>query len=299
MSASIFFIVNPAAQNGKAVATWAAVQEYMDARGQKYEYALSADLEDVERLARTAAKPGTIIAGVGGDGTLSRIAGALAGTKAVLSVIPAGTGNDFARTMGIPLSPTAACDVLLTGVTVPLDLGMYNGIYFYNAIGAGLDAEVAAEANRTFKRFSSIAYILALLKQLAIYRPQPVTIEVDGKIVSGPVWLVTVANARYYGGGMKIAPLANPQDGFADIVVVGNVHRLNFLRLFPLVYSGRHVGHPAVQVFRGKEIRIDSVNKLSVHADGDLAGTTPVVIKMCHHAALLRVPNKTSFDCLE
>lgn len=291
MSASVFFIVNPAAQHGKAVATWTAVQEYMDAQGQEYEYALSVDLEDVERLARTAAaKPGTIVAGVGGDGTLSRIAGALVDTDAVLSIIPAGTGNDFARTMGIPFSPTAACNVLLTGVTVPVDLGMYNGVYFYNAIGAGLDAEVVAEANLRFKRFSSIAYLLALLKQLAVYRPRPVSIEVDGKVVSVPVWMVTVANARFYGGGMKIAPLADPQDGLADIIIVGDVHRLKFLRLFPLVYSGRHIDHPAVQVLRGKEIKIDSVHKLAVHADGELVGTTPVRVNMCHHAIRLRVP---------
>jgi diacylglycerol kinase family enzyme len=113
---------------------------------------------------------------------------------------------------------------------------------------------------------------------------------VDGKVVSGPVWLVTVANARYYGGGMKIAPCADPQDGLADIIIVGNIHRLNFLRLFPLVYSGRHIDHPAVQVLRGKEIRIDSVHKLAVHADGDLAGTTPVEVKICHHVIRLRVP---------
>lgn len=290
MSAAIFFIVNPAAQNGKATVIWAAIQEYMDTRGLTYEYALSADLEDVASLARTAAaKPGTIVVGVGGDGTLSCIAGALVETEAVLGIIPAGTGNDFARTMGIPLSPTAACDVLFKGATVPLDLGLYNGKYFYNTIGAGLDAEVAADANK-FKRFSSIAYLLALLKQLAVYRPHPVSIEVDGNIVTGPVWLVTVANAKYYGGGMKIAPFADPQDGLADIIIVGNVHRLNFLRLFPLVYSGRHINHPAVQVLHGKEIRIYSTHKLAVHADGDLAGTTPVSVKMCHHAIQLRVP---------
>lgn len=244
--------------------------------GLPYSFAFSKDGDDVVRLAKEAAGAGRVVAGVGGDGTLSRIAGALAGTEAVVALLPGGTGNDFARSFSVPTSPAAACDLIYQGDIASLDLGRLNSGYFCNVAGAGLDAEVASEANKTFKRFSgSGGYLLALLKQLTIYKPRTALITVDDYAVEAKIWLVAVANARYYGGGMKIAPHADPADGLADVVLVGDLHRLHFLRLFPLVYSGRHVFHPAVRVLKGKNVRVECEKPLSVHADGDIIGQTP------------------------
>ena len=128
-------------------------------------------------------------------------------------------------------------------------MGIVNGRYFYNAVGSGLDAAVVADANLTFKKIGgSFGYLLALLRQLIFYRPQRIKITVNDEVHIVKAWLVTVANACYYGSGMKIAPLADPEDGLLDVIVVLDVHRLNFLRLFPRVYRGQHIFHPAVRV---------------------------------------------------
>ncbi|MBS4023334.1 MAG: diacylglycerol kinase family lipid kinase [Dethiobacter sp.] len=291
MTDRLFIIINPSAKSGKALQVWGAVQKYLDAEGFAYEFALSKDENDVENLARNAAAQGRVlVAGVGGDGTLQRIAAGIAGTEAVLGIIPAGTGNDFARTLQIPLVPEAACAVLLHGRTVRLDLGTCNGKYFLNVLGTGLDAEVAAEANRRYKRFSgTLGYLLALVRQLFVYKPCPVQIKLDEGQVSADVWLVAVANGCYYGGGMKVAPDANPQDGLADVIVVTRISRLKFLRLFPRVYSGRHVTHPAVKVFRSSVVEITAGKNLAVQTDGEITGSTPFTVKMEHHAIALRV----------
>ncbi|MBS3886947.1 MAG: diacylglycerol kinase family lipid kinase [Dethiobacter sp.] len=289
---TLFFIVNPAANNGRARETWASLELWLNSEKIPYRVAFSQDGDDVERLSRrAAAEPGAVVVGVGGDGTLSRIADALVGTDAVLGIIPAGTGNDFARSFRIPVSPVEACAVLLRGLTVPLDVGRMNGRMFLNVVGAGLDAAVVVDANRLFKRFAgSLGYFLALLKQLIFFQPMEMEIRLDDNIYRTKAWFVTVANACYYGSGMKVAPMADPQDGLADIVVVENIHRLQFLRLFPLVYSGRHVAHSAVKLFRGAQVTVVSKKPLFVHADGDLYGTTPLAIVMERHAVRLKVP---------
>jgi diacylglycerol kinase (ATP) len=292
MTEAFFFIVNPSANDGKAISAWEQVRSHLDKQGIEYDFALSKSADDVEHIAREAAScPGTVIVGVGGDGTMQRIAAAMAGSDAVLGTIPAGRGNDFARSWQIPHDVGAACDVLLHGRTVGVDLGCCNGRYFLNVLGTGLDAEVALEANIRFKRFSgTVGYLLALFRQLVVYKPCKVNILLDGEPVSDEVWLVAVANACYYGGGMKVAPDADPQDGLADVIVVGSVSRLKFLQLFPRVYSGRHVTHPAVRVFRAATVEITAHRELAVQADGEAAGFTPFTVKMEHHAIRLRIP---------
>lgn len=288
----LWFIINPTAGNGRAAKVWQELKTYLDAERIPYLFAFSRHAEDVEQLARRAATvSGAVVAGVGGDGTLSRIAQSLAGSEAVLGIIPAGTGNDFARNFRIPTDPLRAAHVLVHGKTVLLDAGRLNGRMFLNIVGAGLDAAVVADANRVFKKFTGkMGYLLALLKQLLLYHPAALEIDVDGVTSRTRAWLVAVANARYYGSGMNVAPGADPQDGKADIVIVENIHRLQFLRLFPLVYSGRHAVHPAVRILRGKTIRISSETELFIHADGDLQGKTPLVVTMEKHAVRLRVP---------
>lgn len=287
----VFFIINPAANNGKAVRVWEQVADHLAKAGIPYGFAYSRDEEDLARIARQAAAEYQIVAGVGGDGTLSRIAGALVGTQACLGIIPAGTGNDFARVYAIPTDPAAACRIVCEGKQVSLDLGLCNGRFFYNIVGTGLDAEVAADANRIFKKISgSLSYLLALLRQLAVYRPRRVKLTVDGESREEKVWLVAVANGRYYGSGMKVAPDADPQDGLADIVIVGNIHRMLFLRLFPLVYKGLHIDHGAVRVLRGRTVRIEGDSPLPFHVDGDLAGTLPLHVTMIPAAVSVIVP---------
>lgn len=291
-AAPLFFIVNPAASGGKALAVWERVSTWLEKENVPYSYAVSLDADHVEALARVAAQSsGAVVAGVGGDGTLSRIATGLAGTNAALGVIPAGTGNDFARTFGFPADPEAACRNLLDGETAFIDIGRLNGRLFINVAGAGLDAEVAADANRIFKRLSgSLGYLLALVKQVITFRPRTIRMVVDDQAFTVKAWLVTVANARYYGSGMMVAPQADPQDGLADVVIVQDIHRLRFLCLFPRVYRGSHIAHPAVRVLRGRDIKITSDGMLHVHADGEIYGQSPLHVTIEHCGLRLILP---------
>ena len=291
MKQKYFFIINPTAKNGRVMTIWQQVASELENRIVSYDYAVSTSEENVSELAESAAKKGYIVVGVGGDGTVSRIAGALVGKNAIFGLIPAGTGNDFARTFAIPKEPLAAVEVLLQGKTTPIDLGCINGRYFCNVIGAGLDAQVVEDANKVFKRFSgSLAYLLALMRQLFIYRPRRVKITMNDQKIYVNAWLIAVANARYYGSGMMVAPQADPRDGYLDVVVVQNISLFHFLRLFPLVYKGLHINHGAVRKWRTMQLRVESEEPLAIQVDGELYGVTPFDLKVQPQAVRVIVP---------
>lgn len=291
MKHKYYFIINPTAKSGRVMSVWQQVVMELETRQICYEYIVSATAEQVGELAQAAVQKGYVVVGVGGDGTISRIAGALAGKNAVFGLIPAGTGNDFARSFVIPTEPRAAVEVLLRGKTAAIDLGCINGHYFCNVIGAGLDAQVVSDANNVFKRFSgSLAYLLALLRQLFVYRPRRVKITVNDQAIYVNAWLVAVANACYYGSGMMVAPQADPQDGYLDVVVVQNIPLLRFLRLFPQVYRGQHINNEAVRMWRAAQLTVESDEPLAIQVDGDLFGVTPFKLEIQPGAVNFIVP---------
>lgn len=286
-----FFIINPSANGGRVVKTWQEAEDYLKKQGVQFEFVFSRDAEHVSLLAKEASSQGYTVVGVGGDGTISRIASALKDTKTPFGIIPAGTGNDFARSFNLPKNPIAACRVILQGEIVDVDLGVFNGRSFCNIIGAGLDAKVVNDANRTFKRFSGkFGYFFALLRQLILYRPGLIELEIDGQKHRVKGWLVSVANGKYLGGGMKIASKADPADGLFDVIVVNEMPVLRFLYLFPLVYSGKHISLDVVQMWRGRHIIVRSNEPLLIQADGEIAGTTPFIIEVAAQALSLLVP---------
>lgn len=286
-----FVIINPTANGGRVLKTWQQAERFLKEQKVQFKAVFSRDAEDVSALAQKAAEEGFIVIGVGGDGTVSRIATVLNGTKTPFGIIPAGSGNDFARTFQISKDPVQACWVILHGETVDVDIGVFNGRGFCNIVGAGLDAKVVADANRIFKKFSGkFGYVLALLRQLLLYRPSFIELEIDGQKHRVKGWLVSVANGRYLGGGMKIAPQADPSDGMFDIIVVNEMPILRFLYHFPLVYSGRHINLEVVKKWRGSRITIHSDVPLWIQADGELAGTTPFTIEVAARALSLLVP---------
>ncbi|NLM51646.1 MAG: diacylglycerol kinase family lipid kinase [Firmicutes bacterium] len=290
-SKKYFFIINPQANSGRVLKTWQQVEIFLKAQQAQYEAVFSRDAEHVSLLAGEASHGGYTVVGVGGDGTISRIATALKGSKTHFGIIPAGSGNDFARSFGLPKDPVEACRVILQGEFVEVDLGIFNGRGFCNILGAGLDAKVAADANRIFKKFSGkFGYVLALIRQLILYRPALLELEIDGQTHQVKGWLVSIANGKYLGGGMKIAPQADPGDGFFDVIIVNEMSVFRFLYLFPLVYSGKHIDLDVVQVWRGRRISIRSNVPLDVQADGEMAGTTPFTIEVAAKALSLLVP---------
>jgi diacylglycerol kinase (ATP) len=232
------------------------------------------------------------IAAVGGDGTLSEVGAGLVGTGVPLAVIPAGTGNDLCRALGIPRASAAAARLALTGAPRPLDLWQANGETFLLAAGIGLDAEVAYQANRGGRLRGMPAYLVALVRALRSFRPVQLTITGDGSQFAGPVMLAALANASCYGGGIPIAPEARPDDGLLDVVVVGAMSTAALAIQFPRLLRGTHLTHPRVTSFRAAELRIDGPTETRVSLDGELHARLPLSVSRHPSPLLIVMPDR-------
>ncbi|MCW3098904.1 MAG: Transcription regulator [Chthonomonadaceae bacterium] len=237
---------------------------------------------DATRLAREAVAGGAdIVVAAGGDGTIGEVVNALVGTKAALGVIPMGTGNDFARSIGIGADVDKAIYNLLEGVPMAIDVGRTQGRYFVNVAGCGFDAVVAQRVNQGFRNLrGTAAYLAAVLQCLMSYRATQIRLTLDDEVIETKAMLCSVANARYYGGGMRIAPEAMLTDGLYDICLIKEVGKFEFLRTFPKVFKGQHTTHPAVKMLRSKYVKVESDRPLPVLVDGEIVGTTPVEFEM-------------------
>jgi diacylglycerol kinase (ATP) len=202
--------------------------------------------------------------------------------RAALGVIPAGGGNDAARSLGLPTSdPLAAAGLLPRLRRRPADLATVAGRAYLNVAGAGFDSEVNRVANQRLGWAGNRPrYIGALLAQLVVGRTAAFRLVLDGRPVEARGWLVAVANGPSYGGGMRVAPRASLADGLLDVVVIAETGKLEFLRTFPKVFSGRHVDHPAVAVHRAARVELDADRTLAVYADGEPAGTLPATFEV-------------------
>ncbi len=243
-------------------------------------------------IARLAAKEGIpLVVAVGGDGTVHEVANGLAGTGTALGVIPAGKGNDFARSLGIPLSPARAAELISTGFLRVIDLGMVGGRYFLNVSGVGFDAEVAQEVNSSGRKLGGpLTYILGVLKMLRRYDPVPVEIVLDGVVVRERILVVAIGNTPYYAAGMKMVPHARPDDGKFGICVAGNLTKAETLAMLPLVYSGRHISHNKVSTYSAARVELRSDIALAIQADGEIVGRLPAVFTVATGCLRVIVP---------
>lgn len=226
---------------------------------------------------------------LGGDGSVHRAVQACAGTATALAVLPAGGGNDFARALGVPMDPADALDTLLAalahGRRRRLDLGRTgDGSWFATVLCAGFDAAVARLAAALRWPTGPRRYDLAVVSELARFRPRPVVLSLEGERRELEAALVAVGNTAYYGGGIPICPAARPDDGLFDVTVVGRASRADLIRLLPSLRTGAHLGHPAVRTFRVREVRVEG-NDWPVAADGEPGGQIPVSAR-CVPAAL-------------
>jgi len=241
--------------------------------------------------AKAVAFGAKLVVAAGGDGTVGEVANGLIGTSATLGIIPAGTGNDLARHLGIPHDLKRSLAVLKTGQAEAIDVGKAPRGYFLNVAGCGFDAEVAAAINHRMKWLKgTTAYVAAVIATLSQYRPQRIQLSIDGELHEETVMLCAVANAQFYGGGMKIAPLAEVTDGLFDIVLVGDVSRTEFLKTFPVVFSGDHLKHPKVKHFRGSVVQISSTQPMPMLADGEEIGDTPGEFRVVPKGLRIMVP---------
>lgn len=292
---AVLALVNPIAGRGRAVRAYRAVHDVLARRFPRLRTAHTTRPGEATEISAQAVRQGiNRIICFGGDGTLHEVTNAIATADVSIAVIPSGSGNDLARTLSIPTDPLAAALLAADCLgPTPIDLGTVNGSYFANVAGAGFDAEVAREKDRRFRFVPGTGgFVAAALLTLATYRNVEIKIEHDRGQVTGMARLIAVANGKYYGGGMKVAPHADPSDGLFDVVVAWDLGRLETLATIPLVYSGAHMRKPKVTSFRSRRITVDSAVPLSIQADGEIVGRLPTTFTLIPGALKVCMPAK-------
>ncbi|MFD9572232.1 diacylglycerol kinase [Streptomyces sp. NPDC059982] len=282
MSSEITLFVNPVAGRGRgAHAARPAASALRDA-GFSVRTVVGADAADALARLRTAVREGTgAVIAVGGDGMVSLALEALAGTLVPLGVVAAGTGNDFARSMGLPVRDPAragrlAAAALKEGRVREIDLGRAGGTWYGTVLCSGFDSRVNDRGNRMRLPLGRFKYDLAMLAELAAFEPFAYRITLDdGPVIETRATLVAVGNGSSYGGGMRICAGAVPDDGLFDVTVVGDCGRATLLKVFPQVYQGTHLSHPAVTVHRARKVTLEAPG-LTAYADGERLGPLPL-----------------------
>jgi diacylglycerol kinase (ATP) len=277
-------VVNPTAGRGRAARLLPDVETALVSQGVTYVVRQTAGPEDIGRYVAQARDEGAErVAVMGGDGTVHAALQPLVGSATALAIIPTGTGDDNARTFGIPLGDIAAAvQVALTGQIQDVDVGRVECVeadeYFLGVLSTGFDSLVNERANRMRWPTGKARYVAAILAELRTFRPVPYRAELDDREVGGTAMLVAVGNGPSYGGGMRVCPDAQPHDGLLDVTWLGGVRTRTFLRVFPSVFSGKHVESPYVSTGRARRIVLDAPGQVA-YADGERIGDLPVEIQ--------------------
>ena len=283
-------VVNPVSAGGATGRRWPWIREILH-RYIDFEEAVSNYPGHAVKLGKAGRDHGyDHVVCVGGDGTINEVVnGILSGNGTMplpkIGVVPSGTGADLARTLGIPHRIDDACKRLENPRTAISDLGMvsYRGRegterrYFVNAAGLGYDAEVVRRRNG-FNRYvrGTVPYLASLATALLSYQNKDAIVTLDETTQARRIRALVLGIGRYFGGGMCVAPNALIDDGYFDVVTIGDIGRLELLYNFPGVYyRGTHLGHPKVRSERARVARVESGQRLLVQADGDLPGEVP------------------------
>jgi diacylglycerol kinase (ATP) len=300
------FLVNPAAANGATGRRWPEIAHQAAGVGLEGDALLSEHRGHLGQLAREAALDGAhLLVVVGGDGALNEVVNGLGGLDPAPSValIPRGTGGDFGRTFGIPNDVATAARIALDGETRRIDLGRLTyrtwdgheaeGL-FANVASAGMSGAIAQRANETSKALGAKAsYLWATFAVFAGWSAVEMRVTVDGETRSGRMFDVVVANGRYFGGGMKMCPAAQPDDGLFDVVTIGDVTKRDLVVTMPKIYRGTHLPHPKAEALRGSIVTVETDEPVPVELDGEQPGTTPARFEVLPGAFGLRVPRRT------
>ncbi len=249
-----------------------ALKEELQRRAIPYRAVPSERPGHLTELAREeAANPEvTSVIAVGGDGTASEVAAGLRNTGKPMGIIPAGTGNDWIKSAGIPASPLKALDLALTGQARLVDTGSINDDFFLNVCGSGFDVTVLDCTEKFKNRFRGLTpYLLGLLQAIFHYRPIHVTVTADSLEETGDYLVCSVANGRYIGGGIPICPAAEIADGKLDLVLIRNVPRWRIPLYLPGLMLSRDLKFRITRHFRAERIRLRGT-ALRVNVDGEI-----------------------------
>ncbi|RXZ69407.1 diacylglycerol/lipid kinase family protein [Agromyces albus] len=280
--------VNPAASFGRNRAVGPAVVERLTREGFEVAMLREANFELLRREAESAFAQGTDgLIVVGGDGIVSLGVNLVAQTGVPLGMVATGTGNDFARGLGLPHDdPAAAIEALVAAVGRPphaIDAGVIRPgelrTWFANVVSTGFDAVVNERSNRMSRPRGASRYTIALVRELATFRPRTYTLTIDGVPRTQRAMLVSVANNSSFGGGMQIVPHADLTDGLLDVFIVHPLSRAGLIAVFPKVFAGRHTDHPAVEFVPARHVRIEA-DDIVAYADGERIGPLPIEVEI-------------------
>ncbi|GAB2684800.1 diacylglycerol/lipid kinase family protein [Kribbella swartbergensis] len=281
MSRRIALVVNPTSGKGRGARVAPVVRGRLEAAGLTVDEYATTCAEDVGRIAADVIGSGAdAVALIGGDGTVHLGAQVLARSGMPFGVIPAGTGNDFARGLGVPLKdPVAAADLIVAGKTRKVDLAVAKDEYITTVVAGGFDSLVNKRANAMSWPKGNSRYTVATLAELRTFKPLEYVVTVDDEVIETRAMLVAVGTGPTYGGGLQICAGAEIDDGLLDVTIIQPVSRLTLLQMFPKLSKGTHVGHPMLRTLRGRTVRIESPG-ITAYADGEPLGALPVDISI-------------------
>jgi YegS/Rv2252/BmrU family lipid kinase len=283
-------LVNPASAGGKTLKLLPAVEQALDARRVVFRVQRTKGLEHGAEQALLAIEAGEVPVVISGDGLLGAVGGAMAGSETPLGIVPGGRGNDLARVLGVPSDPEDAVATLFSGHSRRIDVGEANGRRFLGIVSVGFDSECNQLANEVELIRSNLVYVYSLFRTLAGWKPARFTIRVDDERTRFTGYSVSVANNSTFGGGMRIAPGADLEDGLFDIVALGEVGKLRFLANLPKVFKGTHVDEDDVRVFRAPHLELSASKPFPVYADGEHLTDLPASLRVLPRALSVLVP---------
>ena len=287
----IALLTNPSAGKGAGSRTAAIVLPRLREAGFTVREMEGRDGAEALTLARQAVAQGVeSLVVVGGDGMVHMAVQALAGTDVNLGVIPAGTGNDVARYVGIPRKdPQAAADVVVASHVRTIDLAKAGPSYFVTVLAAGFDSLVNERANRMRWPKGQMRYNLATLGELRVFEPLHYTLELDGEVHRLDAMLVAVGNGPSFGGGLRITHGAEIDDGMLDVVIIKPMSKLDLVRTYPKLYTGGHTKHPAYEHHLVRTVTVAAPGVVA-YADGERLGALPLTVEVVPRALRVLAP---------
>ena len=285
-------IYNPAAGRGRARRNVREIEEYLRSRGARVDCEPSTGPADLVRIAAESSRAGfDRVVVCGGDGTVNLAIREFDLEKGTLAIVPTGSGDDFAKVMGIPRNIRQACDVAIGGNVREVDVALANGLRYLGVAGLGFDSEVADFANRNVKFLrGSAVYFYAILRVLPRFTPRPVEIRTESGTRQESIMFAAIGNTRQYGGGIRITPDARVDDGLLDLCIVHRTTRVELLKTLPKAYTGAHVKSAFVEMARGRSFHFASETAMAVYADGEPLTRTPVSFELADRKLRVAAP---------
>ncbi|MGI8700480.1 MAG: diacylglycerol/lipid kinase family protein [Nocardioidaceae bacterium] len=291
MTRRLALLVNPASGRGRFAGAVDAVADRLASGGFQVTRMVGGDAAESAGFAGSAVADGyDALVLMGGDGLVHLALQHVVASGTVLGVIGTGTGNDVSRALGIPArAPLEAVEVVLAGETRKMDVGSAGGTYFATVLAAGFDSLVAERANAMTWPAGQMRYNLATLAELRVFRPIGYTLELDGQQRRREAMLVAVGNCPSYGGGIRICHGAEIDDGLLDVVVIKPVSKLELVKVYPRLFKGTHVSHPAYELHRVRSVTVDAPSVVA-YADGERLAPLPVTVEVVPGAVTVFAP---------